>query len=338
MNLTKILKYGRVYYNWRVKKSVKLNYLPDDISIETTNICNFKCQFCPQSDSEHFSHLNKSYLTSENLEIILKKLRAEGITTNLLHWTLDGEPFINKNFPELFEVALKYGFHRFHFSTNGTLCDAKTLRAFPVSHRLSITLAIDFCADPEYFESVRGTKDSWERVVNNIKSLLDAEDLNHVHIELQDIFSFSNSASEELDASFLKLKELFGERERLSMFTKTFHNAAGYLESANENSNQHIKRYFGCPYPWSSMVIASNGDVVACCRDLRHQTVLGNLLKENLWDIWNGPAARELRENLSNEKPENSEACRGCDLPYDQNKHGWANLIKTAKKRLQIFS
>ena len=61
--MRKFLNYGRVFYHWRLKRSTRLPYLPEDISIELTNTCNFRCAFCPQSDPEHFNIVTRSTLS-----------------------------------------------------------------------------------------------------------------------------------------------------------------------------------------------------------------------------------------------------------------------------------
>jgi len=84
-------------------------------------------------------------------------------------------------------------------------------------------------------------------------------------------------------------------------------------------------------------VIASNGDAVACCRDLRRQTVLGNVIEQGLSAVWTGPAYRKLRKALVEKRPEDMTACNGCDLPYDESKFSYANILRTLTNRLQVF-
>ena len=84
-------------------------------------------------------------------------------------------------------------------------------------------------------------------------------------------------------------------------------------------------------------VIASNGDVVACCRDLEHRTVLGNLFQEDLLTIWNGERYRALRANLASGNPGGNAACRDCDMPWDGDKLGLRHMLDRAVHRLGIL-
>jgi hypothetical protein len=77
--------------------------------------------------------------------------------------------------------------------------------------------------------------------------------------------------------------------------------------------------------------------VVACCRDLRHDTVLGNLLTDSLLSVWNGPKYQQLRSALLARKPDSVGACRNCDLPYDANKFAFRHLFHIALNRLGLL-
>ena len=331
IDLRRIAYYAHVFYTMKTH-AIITRYMPEYVAIEVTNACNFKCAFCPQSDPKHHEIVPRTYLSEEQCELFLGKIRASGIRTNLMHWTLDGEPFMHKNFHRLCEIGVAYGFTNSHFASNGMLCTAEQLLKFPID-KCRFNIAIDFCADKEYFEQVRGTEKSWERVNNNVTALLTNENLSNVHIEMTDISSFSIADKNKLAQNFSRLKELFPKNQRITFRPRTFHNATGYLNAPGKVKT----KYHLCPYVWTTLRIASNGDVVACCRDLQHKTVLGNLHHEEISEIWNGPRMQQLRRNLVCKRPDLSRACRDCDLPHDKSKFTFRNVLRAAKGRIQFF-
>jgi len=336
--MRKILRYARILYAWKVRKSTVNNYVPEDISIELTNTCNFKCSFCPQSDPKHFEVISQSTLHPEQADVLFTKLRECGIKTNVIHWTLDGEPFVNKRIDKICLLAIHYGWHHFIFATNGYFCTPERVGKLPVNnHDVTYTLCIDFCADKELFEKTRGTANSWEKVKGNIIQILSNEQLNHILVKITDISSFAISESDDLAKRFLSLKDMFPKSDRLNVTSRIFHNATGFVSGIIEKKKEQNNKYNLCPYPWTSMVIASNGDVVACCRDLQHKTVMGNLLNEDLVSIWNGQKSQNLRKALVNRNVQAIKACKDCDLPYDQGKFTIRHMLKTGIKRLGIF-
>jgi len=332
--MSKLLKYMKVYYHWMIKKNIELNYLPEDISIEVTNTCNFKCHFCPQSNPDHFKIVQRNHLKPDQAEILLRKLREGGIKTNVIHWTLDGEPFINKKFHEINKVGHQYGFNNVIFSTNGTFATRERLLEFPNGNGSKYTLCIDFCDDEEYFETVRGQDGSWKTIKQNIEGILAEPKLSHVHITITDISSYKFTDPEDLKRRFRNLQNLFPPSKNLDFATRVFHNATGFVKNLFKKKSD---KYHLCPYPWTSLVIASNGNVVACCRDLEHKTVLGNLFTQDLLEIWNGEKYKKMRQLLVDKNLDGITACQGCDLPYDDSKFSMRQMVKTAFGRLQVF-
>lgn len=329
--ITKLTNVARVFYHWSVKKSTVLPYLPTEISIEPTNRCNFTCSFCPQSSPTHFDRIPASALHPEGVDRLLSKIREAGVRADILHWTLDGEPFMNKRFHELLATAERRGFTTHHFATNGMLLTSERLHQLPKASRFVMTP--DFCSDEAYFEEVRGTPGSWKVVRDNVVAALKDDGLSHIEFKVTDISSFGFDDERELDERFEALQALFPKSGRISYHRRVFHNASGIMESRlSERTDYRV-----CPYPWYTMYIANNGDVVACCRDLEHQTVLGNLFEEDLWSIWNGERYQALRRDLIDRHPEEHAACDGCDMPYDSAKFSLRNLAKTAVHRMLIF-
>jgi radical SAM protein with 4Fe4S-binding SPASM domain len=307
--------------------------VPEDISIEITNVCNFRCVFCPQSDPRHHDIVPKSYLTPERAETLLRRLRDGGVRTACIHWTHDGEPFMYGGFHEICAAGVRHGFNRMYFATNGMLCTPARLDRLPVDD-CRYTFTIDFSSDEEMFERLRGTPGSWQRVKDNVTEILRRESCRHIRVELREISSFSEPDPQINAARVRHLKSMFPRSDRLNVYSKAFHNACGVL---TKWLPERPGRYHLCPYPWTSLSVASTGDVVACSRDLRRQTVLGNLLEQPLEQIWNGPAMQEMRENLLAQRPDANGACAGCDMPYGGEKFTAANIYRTLRGRLRLF-
>jgi radical SAM protein with 4Fe4S-binding SPASM domain len=259
-------------------------------------------------------------------------LRDAGVRTKAIHWTHDGEPFVNKRFHAICDVAARHGFTDMYFATNGMLCTHDRLDALP-RDRCAYTFTIDFSADKDVFESIRGTRGSWARVRSNIVRILNSTAYDHISIELREISPFLTDDPNLLATREAHLRNMFPHSRRLRILSKSFHNACGYL-----STKKRLYRYHLCPYPWTSLSIASNGNVLACSRDLRHQSVLGNILHQNVWDIWNGDRMLELRRNLATKRPDLNGACEHCDMPYSKEKFSFRNLMRTMRGRLRLFT
>ncbi len=72
------------------------------------------------------------------------------------------------------------------------------------------------------------------------------------------------------------------------------------------------KMKYRCTWPWTTLVILSDGKVVCGCGDPYAQKILGDSNKESIHDIWNGEKITRLRNQISIDGY--SEFCEGCPL------------------------
>lgn len=69
---------------------------------------------------------------------------------------------------------------------------------------------------------------------------------------------------------------------------------------------------YKCIWPWTTLVILSDGRAVCGCGDPYAQKVLGDTNKDSIYSIWNGDKINLLRQELSDNGY--SEFCEGCPL------------------------
>ena len=74
-----------------------------------------------------------------------------------------------------------------------------------------------------------------------------------------------------------------------------------------------------CLRPFTAINICSNGDVVLCCSDIFGDVKVGNILNENLEDIWFGSKMKEVRRELQISR-ERLQLCSKCN--HDGSGHG----------------
>ena len=334
MNSILRLAYNSFEY---IRKKKRLNSPPMQLSIEPTNICNFRCTFCPQSNPDNRSR-NRGKMSLEQCKSILKRAINDFYPdprNRKISFTHDGEPFMNQQFIEFLKIAarLKY---IIKFASNGYLAKKELIDSL-ISSRVRFNICVDFTSDIEIFEKYRGFKGSFEIVYQNLRYLIaKAKETGLIFVDVCDISSYYISEPTELDARFFKLQELFNDLNstRVSFSKRIFHSMAGTVSLPSPGKLDR-RKYRLCPYPWFNMNISWCGDVVPCCRDLTSKTVLGNVFEvDSLWKIWNSPDYYSLREALINGKPQSVDACRGCELPYDSTRWTPTYMINAVKSRL----
>jgi radical SAM protein with 4Fe4S-binding SPASM domain len=66
-----------------------------------------------------------------------------------------------------------------------------------------------------------------------------------------------------------------------------------------------------CEWLYYSTTIQWNGDVVPCCRDARGDYIMGNILEQDFYEIWNGEKFREFRRKVNSDQ-KNIKLCQLC--------------------------
>lgn len=328
--MNKLINYFLIFMNWRLGFK-KIKTLPQDISIELTNRCNFRCSYCINSDEVYLNAVKYQVIKLSNLEKILQKVRKAKIYTKIIHFTLGGEPFLYNNLPGACELAYKYGFRNITFASNASLFSLNKFNNFYTKPDLKYNIWIDFCSDEDYFESVRGYKGSWKSILQNINEITAKCESKNLVIHVTDISSFSNLNQAELELAFTALKNMFIHKKKIKFHRRVFHNATGFLQNLNKPIKEHVSI---CPHPWTSLVISSKGDIVACSRDIQGKTILGNVLEEDLLENFKSDKYINFQETHRSRSLESIEACKNCDLPTDKSKLKFSHLVYTFINRL----
>ncbi len=312
LRLVHILKLG---WSYRLSRSTRLSYPPYQFTIEPTNACNLRCSFCPQSDPDHFAFRPVGFLELENFQLFLDRVAESGTGNRNVNLTLDGEPFLNKEFPRMVELAIEAGFFPV-FATNGILFN--TENANRLISAGPFRASVDFASDSHVFETIRGKKGHFDQVSAYLTYLMEkSKRIRGVQLDIHDIAPFAGVDPKE---SLTRMRSFFPPDlpSRIRFDTRQFHNFCGHLDRAPVGDNYRI-----CPYPWTQMAVTYSGDCVPCCRDTTGRSVLGNLFEQRVMTIWNGDPYRQFRRNLIDRRPDLNSACAKCDLPYSGGEPRW---------------
>ncbi|MBF0379440.1 MAG: SPASM domain-containing protein [Magnetococcales bacterium] len=83
-----------------------------------------------------------------------------------------------------------------------------------------------------------------------------------------------------------------------------------------------------CHSPLTDFHITTDGTVSKCSKDVFFTDPMGNIMEEDVMEIWNGKRFRDVhRMLLANDRNAN-EMCRGCDYPGFKTIHGKKDTLK----------
>jgi radical SAM protein with 4Fe4S-binding SPASM domain len=313
MNLSLLSRYKSAFISYSFGKTL-LKYPPIFYSVEVTNICNYRCKYCPQSNPDE-QGIKKGQMSVVLFESILKKIiHLKPIAQ--VYLTGSGEPLMHPNLEEFIFLSNKYDFIP-SFSSNGSLFSKERIKSLLDSGKFSLT--VDFSPNKEIYETYR-KGGAWDTIYTNLKNLLLYKKKlgrGYPKIEIRDMSTIALSSPKERQKSFFDLKNLFKDLPVDRFSQLKVHRWIGNIDQKIISSQVKKNKYRVCTHPWSIFVITWNGEVLPCCRDFGSEYVTGKIESEDgILEIWNNESIKFLREALVSKKPDKINICKNCDRPW----------------------
>jgi MoaA/NifB/PqqE/SkfB family radical SAM enzyme len=266
---------------------------PDIVQIESTNLCNAKCVFCPRDEM----HRRQGVMDFDLYRKVVDEAAALGITHVRVHNY--GEPFLDRELVEKVRYAKSKGIAEVGMISNGSLITEEIAQGMIDAGLDAINISVD-AAGKEVFEATRVHLD-YDTVIGNIRALVRLRQAaGRTHPKL--ILSFvrqSNSADEQ---AFIAEWRQVADKIHIT----DLHNWAGTLHA--ESNVQ-----FPCYRLWLTFTVLWDGRVSMCCADFDGRHIFGDLRTQTIAEVWNSPMYRAARrEHLESGGPG---ICRTCDLP-----------------------
>jgi MoaA/NifB/PqqE/SkfB family radical SAM enzyme len=267
--------------------------LPEIVQIESTNICNAKCVFCPRDEM----HRRQGVMSFDLYRKIVDECAELGITHLRVHNY--GEPFVDRQLVEKVRYAKSKGIPEVGMISNGSLITDDVARGMIEAGLDAINISVD-ASGREVFESTRvGLK--YDKVIANIERLVRIRaELGRRRPKL--ILSFVRQNNSIDEQAFIEHWKRIADKIHIT----DLHNWAGTLHNESDVN-------YPCYRPWLTFTVLWDGRVSLCCADFDGRHILGDLNTSSIKDVWNAdPYVMTRRQHLESGGPE---ICRSCDLP-----------------------
>jgi len=274
-------------YNKKIRKTInKLEKeYPTGVDIGTTNLCNAACIMCPHSKLKKMGTMDMN---------LYKKIIDNCAKLNIKTITLSffGEPFLDKTIIEKIKYAKQKGMD-VGFYSNASLLNEELSKGIINARLDSITISSDG-ATKETYEKIRKNL-KFEVTKKNVLGLINTKKkLNKKNPKV-------NLVLVELEENKREIKQFYkywkGKVDGINIIN--MRNWANEIQKKGTKESFHFNKKISrkpCVLIWSKMVVDWNGDVVLCCDDWNHSTVLGNLKNQTIEEIWKGEKLRKIRE------------------------------------------
>jgi len=297
--------------------------IPFSLHIDPVNICNFRCMFCPTGDFDLLKKINrpKGIMKYELYEKIIDELSQMCISSNQkvneLHLYKDGEPLINKDFCKMAAYAKSKNVAvSVQTTSNGALLTKECANEIIESGLDLIRVSIEH-VDNEGYKSITRNFSDYELIKENVRYLYEEKTRRKssllirtkiVNVDFKDriIKKFYNDFNPISD--LISVNNLMGwSYSDIKDFT------LGKKTKRNMGGAGKLRNKIACPEPFRSLAVNFNGQVSVCCVDWSMETIVGDLTKQTLNEIWNGNALKSFRLTHLNNEKENITPCKSCD-------------------------
>ncbi|RDU70622.1 radical SAM protein [Helicobacter aurati] len=289
---------------------------PLTMYIDPSNICNFKCSFCFQSNTNAKKEMYLTQMSLETFTTILKQLAEFDNPIKMIHLHGFGEPLLNPHFPLFVKLAKESKVsERIATTSNASLLTRDLSRAIIESGLDQIHFSI-YGLNDESYKIFSKKSLRFSQIVENIKYFYEHKTLYakeyghncHVHIKMnKDYFSSQDQ---------VRFLELFGNYAD-SIYLDGVANIWPGIDvsdslrlnlSLEEKESTTVSHQYGhsfkhgalCPIVFYQLLVHSNGDISPCCADFQAKMTLGNVANTTLKEIWQQALLQNTRSTINN--------------------------------------
>lgn len=278
--LPRYLFYRYRYDVFPVQKIV--DDFPPCLQIEPTSICNYRCVFCYQIDSE-FTRRANGHMGMMSLDLFRRVVdQAEG-ACEAVTLASRGEPLICPDFEKMLEY-LRGKFLGLKINTNASLLDERKSHAILQADVNTLVFSADAASEPLY--SQLRVKGSLERVLTNIRRFREIQARDYPESKM---ITRVSGVKYSADQSLGEMEGLWGDLVDQVAFVDYNPWENTYEQPLNEVMTP-------CSDLWRRMFVWFDGTVNPCDVDYKSTMAVGNASSQDLTELWTGAKYSSLRE------------------------------------------
>lgn len=295
----------------RLEEATPLN-TPLVLFIDPTNLCNIRCQYCPTGDKRLLKSVGRpnGVMDFGLFKKIVNDIREFDFKIKLINFYKDGEPLVNKNFPEMAHHLISANVaERVWLKTNGLLLNPDLNKRLIASGLNSINISIQHISS-EGYKKVALSNINYDNLLKNIRDLYNRRDDCKIYVKIantglteSDIQKFQTDFSDIADAIYI---------EQLHGWAMS--DVKDFTLGTNPTTfdGLPLTEKIACPWPFYEMAINWDGTVSLCNEDWAHKTLIGDVRVNSLKQIWNGTPLYNMRKMMLEGRRHENPMCKNC--------------------------
>ena len=291
--------FHRYRYEIFPQKKIQDDY-PPYLQIEPSSICNFRCVFCFETDT-NFTNKKNGFMGKMKIELFKKIIDDARGKIEFISLASRGEPFVSDKIEEM----LKYTNGKFlglKINTNASLLNEKKCHSILSGGVSTIVFSAD-AADSELYKKLR-VNGSLEKVFKNIEMFNKVKEKHYKQIRIITRVSgvkFSNQQNIKDMVSF------WGNLVDQVAFVDY-----NPWENSYEKKDNNITE--PCSDLWRRMFIWWDGKTNPCDVDYKSNLSVGSFLKKSISELWTSESYQMLRQKHLSSKRQTIKPCSSCTV------------------------
>lgn len=296
-----LLRFLQNRVKWHIYPRIHLlpNY-PDHVDIEASSACNMRCPMCFTVTDEFKTNVKLTVMKFDLFKRIVDECVKHGAFSIRLSWR--GEPTLNPNFVRMARYAKDQGIKEVSSLTNA-------LKLTPAMFEELVDIGFDwltisFDGMGETYNRIRAPAKFDEAVakIRTFHEIKKRKGSTKPVVRIQGVWP--------------------AVKENPQSFYDTFRGIVDHvavnplLDYLRHDSEIVYRKNFTCPVLWQRLAIGADGKVSLCIHDEMSHHIVGDVNKQSISEIWNGPLLDEARKiHLKYMGVQKYKACAECFLP-----------------------
>jgi radical SAM protein with 4Fe4S-binding SPASM domain len=292
-----------LFYRYRYEiypATQKLDEFPPCVQIEPSSICNYRCVFCYQTDTQltQGRHGHMGMMDIDTFKLVVDQIEGKVEAVTLAS---RGEPLMAKSIIPMLEY-LSGKFLGLKINTNASFLTEEKAHAILAAEPNTLVFSAD-ASDKELYSKLR-VNGNLETVLENVRLFNEIKTKHYPN---------SRTITRVSGVRFSEEQNF----EKIEKFWHSFVDQVAFVaynpwESAYEAPENTITDH--CSDLWRRTFVWWDGVVNPCDVDYKSTLSVGNIKKETLNEIWTGDRYKSLRHLHSNSARCTLTPCNGCSL------------------------
>lgn len=278
--------------------------------------CNFRCGYCIYS----LDKTQRGYISQETyMDFAFYKKCIEQIAdfpqkVKMLRFAAIGEPLLHRNIAEMIDYAKERNVaESLDIVTNASLLHKDLADRLIQAGLSKLRISLEGLSTEDYQKNC-GVRVDFDKLVENISYFYQQRQSTKVYIKIIDYMVQADEQKQKFFDIFTPICDEIAIEHITPTIAEIDYDklTKGMKAEKPQNGEQMIWAKI-CPQPFYMCQINPDGNIVPCC-SMKYPTILGNVHKESVQEIWRGDKYNKFRRDLLSGVDNAGAVCKECNL------------------------